>query len=80
MYGPLRPDLTPPDLRAAGYGIRTHVCGGWCWWQHNPRGNGEIYGASRATVAEAIADARWLMGGVRVERVGWAQLSLLEGA
>lgn len=78
-YGPLRPDLTPPDLLAAGYALRPHANGGWCWWTRNPRGVGEIYGASYVTLEEAANSARWLMGGARVT-VTYEQLTLMEVA
>jgi hypothetical protein len=64
-YGPIRVDLTPLDLYLAGYFMRGHVeRGKWCWWRKNPydsRGIGEIFGAAHGTVAEAVADARYLM-------------------
>lgn len=65
--GPLRPDLTPLDLYAAGYFIREHrTPGKWCWWRKNPydrAGQGQLFGKPCNTVDEAIADARWLMSG-----------------
>ena len=67
--GPLRPDLTPLDLYAAGYVIREHrTRGKWCWWRKNPydrAGKGQLFGKLCATVDDAIADARWMMTGER---------------
>ncbi len=73
-YGPLRYDLTPDDLLVGGYVIRAHRTE-WVWWQRNPYGSGEIYGAPYATVAEAVASARWLLTG---KRVAARQASLFE--
>lgn len=64
-YGPLRPDLTPLDLYAAGYVIRRR-CDGvhWCHWRKNPydpNGVGEIFGGYYVQLDDVYADARRLM-------------------
>lgn len=57
-YSPLLPHLTPHDLAHAGFALRTHPCGGFCWWRPLAQG-GESHGASWPTLAEAANDARW---------------------
>lgn len=75
-YGPLRPDLTPGDLLAAGYTLRAHANGGWCWWTVRPCG-GQSFGESCARIEDAVASARWQMTGQRQRATQWQQLSLL---
>jgi hypothetical protein len=73
-YGPLLPHLTPPDILAAGFCLREHICGGYCWWRPLAQG-GDSYSNAYPTLAEAANDARRRVGAAVVD-VG--QMALFE--
>lgn len=52
------PDLTPPDLLAAGYTLAAHR-DGWCWARASRYGAGVVYGAIYERVEDACLSARW---------------------
>lgn len=76
--GPLRHDLTPPDLLANGFIVREHrLPGKWCWWRRDEGTPcGQSYSAPYDAIDEVVANARHLMTAACWRRQG--QLVLLE--